>query len=41
MVVEPGDGIPAGVEIDIVLPGAAPGSEDKVFRRYMPVPVGV
>ncbi len=41
MVVEPGDGIPAGVEIDIVLPGAAPGSEDTVFRRYMPVPVGV
>ncbi len=41
MLVEPGDGIPAGVEIDLVLPGATPEAEDKVFRRYMPVPVGV
>ncbi len=40
MFVEPGDGIPAGVEINLVLPGTAPGDEDRVFRRYIPVPVG-
>ena len=36
--VETGDGIPAGVEVELVIPS---GKEEKVFKRYIAVPAGV
>ncbi len=38
MSVEEGSEIPAGVEVEIVIPA---GKEDKVFKRYIAVPAGV
>jgi hypothetical protein len=38
MNVEEGSDIPAGVEVELVIPS---GKEDKVFKRYIAVPAGV
>ncbi len=38
MSVEEGADIPAGVEVELVIPS---GKEDKVFKRYIAVPAGV
>jgi prepilin-type N-terminal cleavage/methylation domain-containing protein len=37
---EPGDGLPAGIEVDITVSGGA-GKEDKMFKRYFALPAGV